>query len=71
MVIGKKYIYLGKNNDLYTHGSTYKFIESGYHWWKEIGFVFWVTTDAYPDTKDSDMGCAFSPADFKRLFWEV
>lgn len=71
MIQGKKYIYLGKNSELHTHGSTYRFIESGYHWWKELGFVIWVTTNEYPNSKDSDFGCAFPPAEFKRYFWEA
>lgn len=71
MVRGKKYIYLGKNEERYTNGSTYKFIESGYHWRKEWGFVVWMTTNEYPDSMDTDYGCAFPPAEFKRYFWEA
>lgn len=71
MVKGKPYIYLGKNTELYTHGEVYNFMESDYHWWKKIGFVIWMTTDKHPNSTDTDLGCAYSPAEFKRYFWEV
>lgn len=71
MLFRQSYLYLGTNTSLYTHGNTYRIIESGYQWRKPYEFLVLVTTDKNPNTRDPDYGCGFSPAEFNRYFWKT
>lgn len=68
--MGQPYIYKGKDTENHLNGETYHVIETGQHWIKEYGFVIWMTTEEYKDTKDIDLGHSMSVEYFNGHFWK-
>lgn len=53
--INEKYYYIGESNEYFTKGCQYKVVEVSEHWWfKQLGFVIFITNDEYPNTKNID-----------------
>lgn len=61
-------IYTGEDNECHKNGETYTVIETGNHWMKELGYVIWVTTEEYKDTRDIDYGMSCSIGYFNGNF---
>jgi hypothetical protein len=69
-LIGQPYIYTGKDSESHKNGETYRVVETGNHWIKELGFVIWVTTEEHKNTKDIDYCMSCSVDYFHGHFWK-
>lgn len=53
--IGEKYYYIDESNEYFTQGCQYTVVEVNRHWWfKDYGFVAFMTNDEYLNTNDID-----------------
>jgi hypothetical protein len=68
--MGQPYIYTGEDSEYHKNGETYYVIETGMHWYKEFGFVVWITTEENKHTTDIDYGMSMSVGYFKGNFWK-
>lgn len=56
MIKGAELVYYGKRNKYHTPFNKYVYIESGMHWYRELGEGVWISDDEFPDTQDVDYG---------------
>ncbi|AJD93113.1 hypothetical protein JMA_37950 (plasmid) [Jeotgalibacillus malaysiensis] len=67
-VIDSEVYYIGNDTEYHKKGTIYRILGSDFHWWKELGYVIWVTTDEYPDANMIDLGMSFQPEEFYLYF---
>lgn len=75
-LVYQPFVYVGPVCEAYTPGDIYYPVSSGYHWWKPIGFVIWVSCNGHRKTPpinsdDVDYCEEFSVEAFYRHFWKA
>lgn len=67
-LIGQSYIFTGDDVNEHKNGETFYVVETGQHWYKEVGLGIWLSND--DQERDVDYCWAVSPGYFNSNFWK-